>query len=293
MKLPVTPGKVINIWQDQLRTYMATNHEDDYVLVDVREPEEYQAGHIPGAKLMPLPDFDVRVAELARLEDKNLIFYCRSGSRSARVCDYASRTIGFPYVYNLAGGFAGWVGQKLVELPRLKAIHITGDVKSILTQALELEKGADKLYAALVEHFKDTEVAPVINELARAEVAHARVLYDMLSKLVGKPEQTFEALFAGLVGELIESGESYEEVAARAKAQGLAGSLGLLEMALEIELRAYDLYKNLADQAPTESSREVLAELAQHEKRHAEAVLRKLERMASRAQLSNAPAPSP
>jgi rhodanese-related sulfurtransferase/rubrerythrin len=281
MDLESTPGRVTNIFQEQLRRYMRRHHEGEYVLIDVREPREYDTGHIPGAKLMPLSDFDVRVAELAKLEEKDLIFYCRSGARSARVSEYAAVTIGFPHVFNLLGGYSAWSGLVLTQAPRLKTIHLTHNLRHLIEQALELEKGAHRMYAHLLDHFKDTAAAPVIDELARAEVGHARAIYDLFRQWLLDSDQDFQALFDGLRGDLLESGESFEEVIERAKATGAGGSLDLLEMALQIELAAYDLYKNLSDEAPDEAAHQVWAELAQHEKRHAHSLLKKIEQMAA------------
>ena len=57
----------------------------------------------------------------------------------------------------------------------------------------------------------------------------------------------------------------------------------LSDVGCEVELRAYDLYKNLADEAPNEAARQALAELAEQEKRHAGSVLKKIEQMNQRA----------
>jgi sulfur-carrier protein adenylyltransferase/sulfurtransferase len=281
MELLTEPRQVGSLEPEQLRQYMATHHEREYLLIDVRQPAEFEAGHIPGSKSMPLAELDLQIADIAKFENKNLIFYCRSGRRSARACEYAAKIIGFPHVFDLTGGFVAWSGAKLTGLPPLRALDVSGSVEQILWQALELEKGAHRLYAALVPHFRGTAAADVIEELARAEVAHSRTLYDLLGTVAGKPEQDFDAMFHALRGDLVEGGESYEQLVARAEAMGGEGSLALLELALEIELRAHDLYKNLADAAATAESQTLLDELAQHEKRHAEALFRKLERLAS------------
>jgi len=69
----------------------------------VRQPYEYEAGHIPGAKWIPLGEIEYRHAELER--DKKIITYCRSGHRSM-----AANTLlcglGFENVYNLNAEFS-------------------------------------------------------------------------------------------------------------------------------------------------------------------------------------------
>lgn len=77
----------------------------DVVLFDVREPYEYQAGHIPGVKLIPMNDVPNRINEIPR--DKTVILTCRSGNRSGQVADFL-RKQGFTNVHNMQGGILAW-----------------------------------------------------------------------------------------------------------------------------------------------------------------------------------------
>lgn len=63
----------INITADELREYMRTHQEEDYLLVDVRKPKEYGQGHIPGARLLPVGELSARLGELPL--DRDIIFY--------------------------------------------------------------------------------------------------------------------------------------------------------------------------------------------------------------------------
>ena len=74
-------------------------------LVDVRQPEEYEAGHVPGAKLIPLADVVARVGEIP--VNGPVYVICQSGSRSQRAADYL-RNVGIE-AYNVAGGTKAWV----------------------------------------------------------------------------------------------------------------------------------------------------------------------------------------
>jgi rhodanese-related sulfurtransferase len=62
-----------NISADGLRNYMETHHEREYVLVDVRQPKEYNEAHIAGATLVPLGELSARMIELP--DDRDLVFY--------------------------------------------------------------------------------------------------------------------------------------------------------------------------------------------------------------------------
>ena len=73
-------------------------------LVDVRQPEEYEAGHVPGAKLIPLADVVARTGEIPRQGPVYVI--CHTGPRSQRAADYY-RNLGID-AYNVDGGTKAW-----------------------------------------------------------------------------------------------------------------------------------------------------------------------------------------
>ncbi len=80
--------------------------KNDVAIVDVREPHEYNAGHVPDAKLIPVATVYARREELPR--DKDLIFVCAVGQRSALACEMAAAA-GLTRLYNLEGGTDAWV----------------------------------------------------------------------------------------------------------------------------------------------------------------------------------------
>ncbi len=79
--------------------------DEPTLVVDVREPEEYRAGHLPGATLMPLREFMDHVSQLPR--DRRILLVCRSGRRSARALHWLLE-LGFERAYNLKGGTLSW-----------------------------------------------------------------------------------------------------------------------------------------------------------------------------------------
>jgi adenylyltransferase/sulfurtransferase len=78
------------------------------LLVDVREPHEYAAGHLPGAISLPMSQLDRRLAELPTAG--TTVFICRSGGRSLRAAGQALRA-GFESPVNLEGGLVAWAAQ--------------------------------------------------------------------------------------------------------------------------------------------------------------------------------------
>jgi rhodanese-related sulfurtransferase len=84
--------------------------DPDVLVLDVRTPEEYEAGHIKDAKLLPVQDLASRIEELSEYKDAEILVYCRSGNRSTA----ASRILldsGFTNVNNLKRGIIGWVQE--------------------------------------------------------------------------------------------------------------------------------------------------------------------------------------
>ncbi len=79
-------------------------------LIDVREPREYAAGHIPGARLVPLATFLARPREQIRRD--GVVFVCSVGARSAVACEMAA-AVGLSRVYNLEGGTKEWAREGL------------------------------------------------------------------------------------------------------------------------------------------------------------------------------------
>jgi phage shock protein E len=86
-------------------TVRALQGRDDVVLIDVREPEEYAAGHIPGVRLIPMGEVPSRLSEIPT--DKTVIVTCRSGNRSGQITDFLRRN-GFTRIHNMQGGILAW-----------------------------------------------------------------------------------------------------------------------------------------------------------------------------------------
>lgn len=86
------------------------SQNDDVLLVDVRSQAEINQGAIPGASHLPLHLLPVHINQLP--QDKKVIFYCRTGARSAQACMFAANQ-GTDNVYNLRGGIMAWVREGL------------------------------------------------------------------------------------------------------------------------------------------------------------------------------------
>lgn len=84
------------------------DRQDDFCLLDIREPEEYAIAHIKGATFIPMGTIPSRLQELDA--DAHIIVYCHHGMRSARVAGFLQQQ-GFTKVQNMAGGIDAWSEQ--------------------------------------------------------------------------------------------------------------------------------------------------------------------------------------
>ena len=84
---------------------LAKLHADGATVIDVRNPDEYESGHVPGARLIPLPEVAERVDEVPEGEPVYVI--CAMGGRSHKAAEFF-RANGIDAV-NVAGGTKAWI----------------------------------------------------------------------------------------------------------------------------------------------------------------------------------------
>jgi rhodanese-related sulfurtransferase len=75
------------------------------LLIDVRQPDEWNAGHAPNARLIPLGSLASRLAEVPR--DREVVLICRSGNRSG-LAQRQLLQLGYEQVFNVSGGMHAW-----------------------------------------------------------------------------------------------------------------------------------------------------------------------------------------
>lgn len=88
---------------------LARQHAKDASLavLDVRTPEEFAEGHVPGAVNVPHDQVESRLAELQSLRDKDVVLYCRSGRRAGMAAETLQKA-GFTRLQHLEGDMQGW-----------------------------------------------------------------------------------------------------------------------------------------------------------------------------------------
>ena len=86
------------------------NSNDDFLLLDVREQDEWDCGHIKEAVFFPLSQAESNFSQNLESKDREIVLQCRSGVRSMKVASFLLSE-GFTNLSNLKGGIMAWIGQ--------------------------------------------------------------------------------------------------------------------------------------------------------------------------------------
>lgn len=254
--------------------YRAANKESNFLVVDVRQNREYTAGHVPGAILIPLNTLGNHLSELAL--DKDLFFYCHSGARSTVAGMMAAESGRAPQrTYNITDGFCSYQGHALEGFPRLQVFDYQESDDRLLYQAMELEKAAERFYETILSFAPDEKFIKPIEQLAKAEITHARTIYSYWKQAVKNPVP-FENLYGSLKGDILENGQPLSEVTTALQANKEITWTDIIEMALSIEIQAYDLYRTMAARRGQGEAQDAFLSIAQMEKAHMRQVAKML-----------------
>ena len=109
----VPPTKVPEMTAPEVKKMM--DEKKPFVLVDVREPHEFQICRIPGSILIPLGEVPKRMNELNSADD--IVVHCRSGMRSAQAVEFLMKA-GFRKIHNLKGGVLAWADEVDPSMPK-------------------------------------------------------------------------------------------------------------------------------------------------------------------------------
>ena len=284
MKLNCSIDEITRLASHEVKELLDNDTLGTFQLLDVRQPREYEAGHIPGAKLIPLGELEYRYGELDK--DRGIISYCRSGHRSMaasiRLCG-----LGFENVYNLNGGIRAWDYKVVKGTMEDKLITGGEEIFDVLVVALMLEKGALEFYTKAKSLVKDEKAAQVFRRLVTMEDTHLQRLYMRYSQLLWEMKSllgasdelpSLDQLKAELSTVYMEGGMRINEELVKMGDPAFMDDLEALEIGLEKEYAAYDFYMRVADTVDDHETRNLLNELAGEEKGHINLLLREMER---------------
>jgi rhodanese-related sulfurtransferase/rubrerythrin len=260
--------KPVVTWNtDQVRAFLKEQPDGSYNLVDVRQPREYEQGHLPGAQLIPVKTLDERLIELD--PDKPTITYCAAGVRS-RAAASVLNNAGFGEVVSMAGGINAWEGLVAEGELEMNTAWFTPATTpgEYLALAWLLEDGSRQLYAELAMRHQASGEGAFFRRLVGAEEVHKEALHQLYHGLSTRSSSDDfpSALLSEPVGEtMLEGG-----VSLAAALQWLAGKSPeqALQLAMGLEVNAYDRYLVMSRNAADAESRDGFAKLAREEKAH-------------------------
>ena len=256
---------VTSIDTDEAKNYLADKQVDDVTILDVRQPKEYEAGHIPGALLMPLPELTDHMQRIDRT--KPIMVYCASGGRSRMAAQLLSGQ-GFSDIINVAGGFNAWTGEAafLGDEKGLALFDGVTSVENALAVAYSLEAGLKDFYDSMAAKVDSDPTRQLFHQLSQIEVKHQDRILEQYTELTGKSvtRETFEAR---QVPEVLEGGLTTEEYA-NLLMPAYDTVPEIIELAMSIEAQALDLYLRASEKAQTEAGKKALIQIANEEKTH-------------------------
>ncbi|HEY0073005.1 MAG TPA: rhodanese-like domain-containing protein [Abditibacteriaceae bacterium] len=100
-------SRIREIGADELNEKLKSDSRD-WVLIDVRENDEFREGHLPGARGIGRGILEYHIADEVPDSETEIVLYCRGGNRSALAAD-ALQTMGYTNVWSLRGGYREWI----------------------------------------------------------------------------------------------------------------------------------------------------------------------------------------
>jgi sulfur-carrier protein adenylyltransferase/sulfurtransferase len=258
-----TPVRSMNA--TEAKAYMDGLDGDGFQLVDVRQPAEYEAGHLPGAQLMPVAELSARSADLD--PDKPTLVYCAIGGRS-RVAAQMLAGKGFSEVINLSGGIKAWRSNTAVgpEDRGLELFSGSESLAEVLSVAYGLETALLEFYESLAGQIDRADVREVFHRLAAIEVKHQQRIADYYRQVRGGQGEAGDVA-GGSVGDTLEGGLTTKQYLELYQPD-LQDVGDVLSLAMAIEAQALDLYQRAADRADNSEMKEALSVIAGEERQH-------------------------
>ena len=259
-----TQMAIEDITAKELKKMLAERPLDSLEIIDVRQPVEYENGHVPGARLLPLNELPVRMGELT--PDRDYVLYCHSGARSAMASDMLlEEGLIKGKIFNLSGGFLAYDGKGMIGYPALNVFECGLDVCDSLLKAFELLKGAWTLYHGLAEVPQGKISCSLMADVAKLKYEQADWLYAMLRDR-GLNLSDFKTYFEQTKGEILQNGRGAAELLAWAKAEP-RDCAELADLALNLEYAAFELYRDMARQTRLPAESAAFMQLAEAQKK--------------------------
>jgi rhodanese-related sulfurtransferase/rubrerythrin len=245
----------------EAKNFMAGKESGSYQLLDVRQPGEYEQGHLPGARLIPLKELPSRLGELHK--NKPVIVYCAVGGRSRAAAQLLSGR-DFTEVYNLRGGIKAWDGGQALGSEETGLDFFTGkeNYDDGATLAYAMEDGLQIFYRTLAERAVDREPQELYLRLAGFEDRHkSRLMEEYRERHQGR-----ELVVKEIPG-IMEGGRRVADFLKRAEAL-IRNQRDIIELAMTLETQSLDLYSRMAQKSSDREAKNFFLSMADEERSH-------------------------
>jgi sulfur-carrier protein adenylyltransferase/sulfurtransferase len=250
---------------EQFKSYMIGEEADSITIIDVRQPNEYQNSHIPGAVLMPLPQLVEKMNEIDK--HKPTVVYCASGNRS-RIAAQVLVSKGFEEVFNFTGGIRAWNSQTAIGGEDMGLMLFNGQetVSQCLSIAYVLEGGLREFYETMASQVSHLDAQDLFNQLAAIETKHQERIYSEYIKLTDAADDR-DAFEANIKTKFVEGGLTAKEFA-QLYQPDWESVLDIASTAMAIEAQALDLYLRASRRSQNQQVRSFLKQIASEETNH-------------------------
>jgi len=260
--------RVKSISPEDVRTVIKESSADEYCLLDVRQPGEYEQGHIPGAKLIPLGALQAKMDTIPM--DRKTIVYCRSGNRSRSAVGMLNGA-GMDDVYNMEGGMLAYNGLVAAGPPEAGVFCFPDDMspEQLIAMAWYVEDGTKRYFDTTRESSENPEVQDILANLSDFKLSHKKTLEKLYEKISGEslgenfPENVLtrppKVMMSGCV--------SVPDALAWSKGKN---ATEILDLMMALEANTLDLYFKLGRGVTSERARSVFMALSEEETRHLE-----------------------
>lgn len=260
--------KVKSISPDEVREIIKKKSADEYCLLDVRQPGEYEQGHLPGAKLVPLAELQFNLDKIK--PDRMTIVYCRSGNRSRSAVGILNGA-GLDDVFNMERGILAYNGLVAAGPPEAGAFCFPENMtpEELTAMAWYIEDGSQRYFESVKTVSQDQEIEGVFTRLIDQKIVHKESLYQLFRKISGATDEGgFPTTVLPIPPHDVMAGcVSVPEAIDWSKGKQISDILDLL---MALEANTFDLYLKLGRQVTSERAKSVFVELSEGEARHLE-----------------------
>ena len=251
--------KVTEITADQTKEMIEVE------IIDVRQPAEYERGHVTGAKHIPLSTLADNIDNLD--VSKTIVTYCQRGVRSKSAAALLKR-MGFNNIFSMKGGIEAWNGHVATGDydAGLFLLQDRNTVDELVALAWALEEGARSFYSRAMELVADPEAKDLLSTLVKAEESHKAYLAKTLSRIKEK-DMTDDIIKSDLPDNIMEGGISVDKAIEWLENQK-DSLISVLELSMHLEANALDLYMKMYNELENDDVKKVVSGLVKEEKAH-------------------------